>query len=43
MIIELDGTGNVIEIDDVIGVGSGGMFAECAAKALLNHTEMSAE
>ena len=27
LIVELDGTGNVIEIDDVIGVGSGGLFA----------------
>ena len=27
----------------MIGVGSGGLFAECAAKALLQHTEMSAE
>ena len=33
----------MIEIDDVIGVGSGGLFAECAAKALLKHTEMEAE
>jgi ATP-dependent HslUV protease, peptidase subunit HslV len=43
LIIELDGTGNVIEIDDVIGVGSGGLFAESAAKALLEHTQMGAE
>jgi ATP-dependent HslUV protease subunit HslV len=27
LIIELDGTGNVLEIDDVIGIGSGGIFA----------------
>jgi ATP-dependent HslUV protease subunit HslV len=27
LIVELDGTGNVLEIDDVIGVGSGGQFA----------------
>lgn len=27
LIVEIDGTGNVIEIDDVIGVGSGGLFA----------------
>ena len=33
----------MIEIEDVIGVGSGGLFAESAAKALLAHTEMSAE
>jgi ATP-dependent protease HslVU (ClpYQ) peptidase subunit len=43
LIVELDGTGNVIEIDDVIGVGSGGLFAECAAKALLDHTNLGAE
>ena len=43
LIVELDGTGNVIEIEDVIGVGSGGLFAESAAKALLTHTEMNAE
>ena len=43
LIVELDGTGNVLEIDDVIGVGSGGQFAECAARALLKHTTLSAE
>jgi len=43
LIVELDGSGNVLEIDDVIGVGSGGLFAECAAKALMNHTSMGAE
>ena len=30
LIVELDNSGNVIEIDnDVLGVGSGGPFAEC--------------
>lgn len=30
LIVELDGTGNVIEIDGgAVGVGSGGPFAEC--------------
>ncbi len=55
LIIEIDGTGNVIEIDEVLGIGSGGLFAECtlyflskfillgAARALLAHTDMSAE
>ena len=55
LIVEIDGTGNVIEIDDVIGIGSGGLFAECkidfvlkylnlgAARALLSHTDLSAE
>ena len=43
-IIELDGTGNVIEIPGgVLGIGSGGLFALSAAKALLLHTEMDAE
>ncbi len=42
LIVELDGTGNVLEIDDVIGVGSGGQFAECAARAMMKHTAMSA-
>lgn len=43
LIVELDGTGNVLEIDDVIGVGSGGQFAECAARALLKHSTLGAE
>jgi ATP-dependent protease HslVU (ClpYQ) peptidase subunit len=30
LILEMDGSGNVIEIDDgVIGIGSGGAYAEC--------------
>ena len=30
LIVELDGTGNVVEIESgIIGVGSGGPFAEC--------------
>jgi ATP-dependent HslUV protease subunit HslV len=43
LIVELDGSGNVLEIPDTIGVGSGGYFAECAARALLAHTSLSAE
>ena len=27
--IELDGTGNVLLLDGVRGIGSGGLFAEC--------------
>lgn len=27
--IELDGAGNVLELDGVRGIGSGGLFAEC--------------
>ena len=42
LIVELDGTGNVLEINDVIGIGSGGQFAECAARALMSHTNLSA-
>ena len=53
LIVELDGTGNVIEINDLVGVGSGGLFAECkhilillfiqgAARALYDHTNLSA-
>lgn len=30
LIVELDGSGNVVDIDSgVIGIGSGGAFAEC--------------
>lgn len=43
-LIELDGSGNVVEINDgIIGIGSGGLFAVSAAKALLAHTDMTAE
>ncbi len=39
----LSGGGDVVEPDDgVIGVGSGGAFAQAAARALLRHTSMSA-
>lgn len=38
------GDGNVIEPDDgVAGIGSGGPFALAAARALLSHTDLSAE
>lgn len=43
LIVELDGTGNVLEIADTIGIGSGGIHAECAARALLRNTKMTAE
>jgi ATP-dependent HslUV protease subunit HslV len=43
-LIELDGSGNVIEITDgIVGIGSGGLYAVSAARALLQHTELSAE
>ena len=39
----LSGTGDVIEPDDgVAAIGSGGPFAEAAAKALVRHTELPA-
>ncbi len=38
----LSGTGDVIEPDDgIVGIGSGGPYAQAAAKALLNHTELN--
>jgi ATP-dependent HslUV protease, peptidase subunit HslV len=39
----LSGTGDLIEPDDgIIGIGSGGAFAQAAAKALSRHTTLSA-
>jgi ATP-dependent protease HslVU (ClpYQ) peptidase subunit len=35
-IIELDGMGNVLEIDTVRGIGSGGLFAECKEKSRMH-------
>jgi len=40
----VSGTGDLlVPDDDVIGIGSGGAYAQAAALALLAHTEMSAE
>lgn len=40
----LSGTGDVIEPDDeIIAIGSGGPYAQSAAKALVNHTDMDAK
>ena len=40
----LSGTGDVIEPEDgVMAIGSGGMFAISAAKALMNNTKFSAK
>jgi ATP-dependent HslUV protease subunit HslV len=40
----LSGTGDVIESDDgILAIGSGGPYAQAAAKALLNHSDLSAE
>ena len=39
----LSGNGDVIEPDDgIVGIGSGGMFAYSAAKALLKHSDLDA-
>ena len=43
-ILVLSGTGDVIEPDDgIVGIGSGGPYAQAAAKGLVKHTELSAE
>ncbi|MFW8601348.1 ATP-dependent protease subunit HslV [Desulfobacterota bacterium M19] len=40
----LSGTGDVIEADDgILAIGSGGPYAQAAAKALIQHTELNAE
>ena len=40
----IGGSGDVIEpTDGVIGIGSGGMYATAAARALIKHTALSAE
>ncbi len=39
----LSGTGDIIEPDDgLIGIGSGGAYALAAARALIQHTQLSA-
>jgi len=39
----ISGNGDVIEADDgILAIGSGGMFAQSAAKALLKHSELNA-
>jgi ATP-dependent HslUV protease subunit HslV len=43
-ILVISGSGEVIEPDeDVIGIGSGGGYANAAAKALLKHSSLSAK
>jgi ATP-dependent HslUV protease subunit HslV len=40
----LSGSGDVIESDDgILAIGSGGPYAQAAAKALVNHSDLSAE
>ena len=40
----LSGSGDVIEPDDgILAIGSGGPYAQAAAKALVAHSELSAE
>ena len=39
----ISGTGDVIQPDgDVLGIGSGGQYAVAAARALLQHSDLSA-
>jgi len=39
----ISGTGDVVEPDDgIVGIGSGGPYAEAAARALALHTDLSA-
>ncbi|MBK9247348.1 MAG: ATP-dependent protease subunit HslV [Ignavibacteria bacterium] len=43
-ILIISGTGDVIEPDDnIVAIGSGGMYALSAARALYSHTEMTAK
>lgn len=40
----LTGTGDVIESDDgILAIGSGGVYAQSAAKALITHSDLDAE
>jgi ATP-dependent HslUV protease subunit HslV len=40
----LSGTGDVIEADDgILAIGSGGPYAQAAAKALIHHSDLDAE
>ena len=40
----LSGTGDVIESDDgILAIGSGGPYAQAAAKALVEHSDLNAE
>ena len=40
----ISGNGDVIEADDgILAIGSGGMFAQSAAKALLKHSQLNAQ
>lgn len=38
-IIEIDGEGNVLLHDRFRAIGSGGLYAECAAEALFEYSE----
>jgi ATP-dependent HslUV protease subunit HslV len=43
-ILVLSGTGDIIEPDDgIAAIGSGGPYAQAAAKALIQHTDLTAE
>ena len=41
-IIEIDGSGNVLTHDRFRSIGSGGLYAECAAEALYDIEELDA-
>lgn len=42
-ILVVSGDGDVVEVDEnVVGIGSGGGYAQAAARALLTHSELSA-
>ena len=43
IMLTLDGEGNVIEIKDILGIGSGGIYAQSAAKALYDIESLSTE
>jgi len=43
IMLTLDGEGNVIEIKDILGIGSGGIYAQSAAKALYDIEHLTTE
>jgi ATP-dependent HslUV protease subunit HslV len=43
VMLNIDGEGNVIEIKDILGIGSGGIYAQSAAKALFEIESLSTE
>lgn len=43
IMLNIDGEGNVIEIKDILGIGSGGIYAQSAAKALYDIDSLTTE